>query len=154
MIKFIRGEFTDSQVETIEEPVKFHKQVFNFRLSTVSLEKLGDVCQKQHKEDVVNFFSWIYSGIANNKFSIKNILKELGVKEEDFESKSGKNGLISDFKKLFEDDDSKEFRIVVEEKEVKIHKFVLIARTDLFRGMFLNVVDDSNFVGEYSASVL
>ncbi|KAJ5079636.1 di- and tripeptidase dug2-related [Anaeramoeba ignava] len=51
------------------------------------------------------------------------------------------------------DDSTKDFTIFVQGKPIKVHKFILLARTDLYRGMFLSVTEDkSNQVNDYSGN--
>ncbi|KAJ5079587.1 leucine-zipper-like transcriptional regulator 1 [Anaeramoeba ignava] len=44
----------------------------------------------------------------------------------------------------------KDFIIISEDKEIKVHKLILQARSELFRGMFVSVNDNSNRVNDYS----
>ncbi|KAJ5073734.1 ankyrin repeat ph and sec7 domain containing protein secg-related [Anaeramoeba ignava] len=86
---------------------------------------------------------------------IKNILKEIYPNPEIWiEKKKGRNGLINDLKILYEKNESKNFIINVENdneiKPIKVDKIILIARSEVFRGMFLSVEDDSNQVKDYS----
>lgn len=46
------------------------------------------------------------------------------------------NGLSEDFGKLFKDEDAKDVTFIVEMKEIKAHKFVLAARSPVFKKMF------------------
>ncbi|KAJ5072900.1 ankyrin repeat-containing protein [Anaeramoeba ignava] len=88
----------------------------------------------------------------NNLDVVFGYLNEIGVLEtkEQFIQKSQSDGLRKDIEKLFYEDESKDFEIIAENEEIKVHKMVLIARSELFYGMFLNVNDDSNQVNDYS----
>ncbi|KAJ5079160.1 speckle-type poz protein [Anaeramoeba ignava] len=67
------------------------------------------------------------------------------------ESKKGRKGLIKDLHQLYQQQETKDFTIIIEEKEIKVHKLILIIRSELFKGMFLlNVQDSTNRVHDYS----
>ncbi|KAJ5072499.1 hypothetical protein M0811_01514 [Anaeramoeba ignava] len=52
---------------------------------------------------------------------------------------------------MFNDESTKNFTIIVQDQEIHVHKFILFARSELFQGMFLNVVNDlSNKVSDYT----
>eukprot|EP01156_Anaeramoeba_ignava_P023318 Anaeramoba_ignava/c21452_g1_i1.p2 GENE.c21452_g1_i1~~c21452_g1_i1.p2 ORF type:complete len:111 (-),score=40.63 c21452_g1_i1:47-379(-) len=52
--------------------------------------------------------------------------------------------------RLWNDDESKDFVVVVEDERIRLHKVILLIRSELFRGLFLSVDDPSNQVNEYS----
>ncbi|KAJ5078143.1 phytochrome-interacting ankyrin-repeat protein [Anaeramoeba ignava] len=87
----------------------------------------------------------------DQKEIIENFFKEIGLDSNWIESKLGRKGILNDFQKLYQDESTKDFTIIVEEKEIKVHKLVLIIRSGLFKGMFLlNIEDKSNQVHDYS----
>ncbi|KAJ5079004.1 ankyrin repeat ph and sec7 domain containing protein secg-related [Anaeramoeba ignava] len=88
----------------------------------------------------------------NNLNSILDNLNEIGVlkTKEELIKKTQSDGLRKDISKLFYEDETKDFKIICEDEEIKVHKLILIARSELFYGMFLNVNDDSNQVNDYS----
>ncbi|KAJ5073801.1 pep-cterm sorting domain-containing protein [Anaeramoeba ignava] len=63
-----------------------------------------------------------------------------------------KERIISDLISLYSNEESKDFSIISNEgKKIKAHKFILAARSELFRGMFLTVTEDStNEVKDYT----
>ncbi|KAJ5073273.1 hypothetical protein M0811_08955 [Anaeramoeba ignava] len=65
--------------------------------------------------------------------------------------KIGINPLLDDLKRLMNEEETKDFQIISNNQKIKIHKIILIARSELFRGMFISVTEDkSNSVHEYS----
>ncbi|KAJ5071637.1 hypothetical protein M0811_10046 [Anaeramoeba ignava] len=82
---------------------------------------------------------------------ILTIFKEIGIDSKWIEIKKGRKGIIKDLSKLYEENETKDFKIIFDnEKEIKVHKLILIIRSELFKGMFLNVQDSSNQVHDYS----
>ncbi|KAJ5077276.1 speckle-type poz protein [Anaeramoeba ignava] len=85
---------------------------------------------------------------------IENIFKEIGFDSNWINSKKGRKGLLNDLKLLYKQEETKDFKIIYEEneneKEIKVHKLILIIRSELFKGMFLSVNDSSNQVHDYS----
>ncbi|KAJ5067903.1 ankyrin repeat-containing protein [Anaeramoeba ignava] len=83
---------------------------------------------------------------------IKEFFQEMQLDSNWIESKKGRKGIIKDFAKLFQNESTKDFTIICEdEQEIKVHKLILILRSELFKGMFqLNVQDSSNKVHDYS----
>jgi hypothetical protein len=94
----------------------------------------------------------VYSGevSAADEESVRKIYSFFRMEGEDFDHKTGVDGFRNDIKKLYADDNSKDFTIIVEDKEIKVHRMVMMARSDLYRGMFLSVQDESNKVHDYS----
>eukprot|EP01156_Anaeramoeba_ignava_P022320 Anaeramoba_ignava/c20502_g1_i1.p2 GENE.c20502_g1_i1~~c20502_g1_i1.p2 ORF type:complete len:262 (+),score=96.88 c20502_g1_i1:1294-2079(+) len=86
--------------------------------------------------------------MEKNKFL--NYLKFLNLGDE-FSKKSYRPGLVLDLKKLWEDEESKDFKIIAENSVIKVHRAILYVRSELFRGMFLlNKDDKSDQVSDYS----
>ncbi|KAJ5074462.1 ankyrin repeat ph and sec7 domain containing protein secg-related [Anaeramoeba ignava] len=126
---------------------KAHSMILKSRLGekySISINILKRMGNKKETEDILK---WIYTGKVLNKKAIQNFCQEVGI---DFQKKSFKKGLISDLRTSFQDEESKDFRILVKENVIKAHKVILCARSELFRGMFTFVEDESNSVNDYS----
>ncbi|KAJ5075397.1 speckle-type poz protein [Anaeramoeba ignava] len=54
------------------------------------------------------------------------------------------------YQNYMKENETKDFIIISEEKEIKVHKLILFTRSELFKGMFLSVSDTSNQVHDYS----
>ncbi|KAJ5071733.1 cyclin-dependent kinase inhibitor 2c [Anaeramoeba ignava] len=82
----------------------------------------------------------------------EEFFKEIGFDSNWIKSKSKRKGIIKDLSKLYKENNSKkDFTIICEEKEIKVHKLILFLRSELFKGMFqLNIQDKSNQVHDYS----
>ncbi|KAJ5078615.1 speckle-type poz protein [Anaeramoeba ignava] len=83
---------------------------------------------------------------------IYNFFKEIEIDSKWIENKKGRKGIIKDLSKLYKENETKDFTIIVsEEKQIKVHKLILIIRSELFKAMFeLNIQDLSNKVHDYS----
>ncbi|KAJ3424816.1 sel1-repeat-containing protein ybeq [Anaeramoeba flamelloides] len=140
---FERGEFTDCQIKGF----KVHTKWLEHRLRT-NITHISLILNKYSKKELKIFFEWVYSGIVGDVPIIKEITQKLNI--EDYFLVSGRKGLITDLKRLFKNHKTKDFSIIVNGKSLKVHKLVLLARSDLFRGMFLNVKDSTDKVKDYS----
>ncbi|KAJ5075931.1 hypothetical protein M0811_06793 [Anaeramoeba ignava] len=66
------------------------------------------------------------------------------------ETKKGRKGILKDLSKLYKKNETKDFTIIVEdEKEIKVHKLILLLRSELFKGM-ISKVGKSHQVYDYS----
>ncbi|KAJ5076648.1 ankyrin repeat-containing protein [Anaeramoeba ignava] len=93
----------------------------------------------------------IFENSQEKQENVKEFFREIGLDSKWFESKKGRKGILNDLGKLYQQNDSKDFTIIIEEKEIKVHKLILILRSELFKGMFqLNIEDKSNQVHDYS----
>ncbi|KAJ5067902.1 ankyrin repeat protein [Anaeramoeba ignava] len=83
---------------------------------------------------------------------IKEFFQEMQLDSKWIQSKKGRKGIVKDFQHLYKQDSTKDFTIICEQnKEIKVHKLILILRSELFKGMFaLNKQDSSNKVHDYS----
>ncbi|KAJ5079256.1 ankyrin repeat ph and sec7 domain containing protein secg-related [Anaeramoeba ignava] len=143
-----------------------------------NLNKFIINCSKKSKEYVENVVNFVYTGFPNlnqiyqnliqdenesenenedeilnlneNENEVEEFFKEIGFDSNWINSKKGRKGIIKDLSKLYQENETKDFKIIIEKKEIKVHKLILIIRSELFKGMFLNVQDSSNQVHDYS----
>ncbi|KAJ6231747.1 regulator of chromosome condensation [Anaeramoeba flamelloides] len=137
-----RKEQTDEEIGEI--PV--HKILVELRTGK-SLKEIKEFFKSTKKSIIKDFLLWVYTGTIRNK-NVEQSSKGLGI--ENFEEKSLKNGLVSDFEKFFNDEDSKDFTIKVGKKCLRVHKFIMIARSNLYREMFLNTYDNTSEITDYT----
>ncbi|KAJ5069843.1 ankyrin repeat-containing protein [Anaeramoeba ignava] len=146
---FERKECTDFEIFCQNGKIEVHKQVLIARYGE-DVENLAKNLQSFTVEEVKEFMRLIYSSFLSQKSisTIQKISSQLGFFWKD---KASIAGLVRDLSKFWEDEKSKDFTISLEnEKFVRVHKFILLARSELFRGMFVSVIDDSNSVPDYS----
>ncbi|KAJ6251323.1 btk-binding protein-related [Anaeramoeba flamelloides] len=117
------------------------------------------------KEQTLSFLKWIYNDEISDIEKLEQIFNLL---ELTFPP-SVDNTLEKDIAQLYQDDESKDFKILVkiddqeeeneeeEDKEGKyeeipVHKFILLSRSGLFRAMFdyVNEKDNTNKVQDYT----
>ncbi|KAJ6230950.1 btk-binding protein-related [Anaeramoeba flamelloides] len=121
-----------------------------------------------NKEQTLSFLKWIYYDEISD---IEKLEQTFDLLELTFPP-SVENTLEKDIAQLYQDDDSKDFKILVkiedeeneeeednedEDKEgnyeeIPVHKFILLARSGLFRAMFdyVNEKDNTNKVQDYT----
>ncbi|KAJ5071736.1 cyclin-dependent kinase inhibitor 2c [Anaeramoeba ignava] len=146
---FERQEFCDLDIKAKNGECKAHSLIMKLRLGDL-LEKALKIFQKEPLEHVKIYINFLYSGIISpdGYVAVDQISTEIGIPK--FHTFCGRNGILKDLEKLFLDQESKDFEIIFNQESIKVHKLILISRSDLFRGMFLSVKDDSNKVQDYS----
>ncbi|KAJ5067427.1 claret isoform a [Anaeramoeba ignava] len=140
---FRRKEFCNISFKTENgEIIEAHKLILNYRLNDENeIEKLQEIISKKSIKESNQIFEMIYSNrIINPKlyFEIKEIINSNEKIEETI-------------KRIYLNENEKDFIIERKEKQYKFHKLILIMRSELYRGMFLSVTEDtSNKVTDYS----
>ncbi|KAJ5076007.1 btk-binding protein-related [Anaeramoeba ignava] len=145
---FGRKEFCDISFKTENgEIIKAHKLILKYRLNQNQneIEKLKEIISNKSIKESNQIFEMIYSNrIINPKlyYEIKEIINSNEKIEETM-------------KRIYlnekENENEKDFIIERKEKEYKFPKLILIMRSELYRGMFLSVTNDtSNKVTDYS----
>ncbi|KAJ5072616.1 ankyrin repeat protein [Anaeramoeba ignava] len=137
---------------------RFHNLI-NYKTQIIQTQKY------QNSNDILQneFFGRIgmnYLRFRNKEIEIEKCKKQNEIIEEFFKEigldlnwiniKKGRKGIIKDFQKFYQENESKNFTIICEEKEIKVHKLILMIRSELFKGMFLSVEDSSNEVHDYT----
>ncbi|KAJ3443821.1 ankyrin repeat-containing protein [Anaeramoeba flamelloides] len=129
---FDRKELTDSEIQGI--PV--HSIWIQTRIGN-SPTKIEKIIGELENSSLLDFLKWVYCGsVPTDSESIIELMEICEKLEINFQTKSGKVGILKDLNTLYKDHDSKDFTLIVEKQEIKIHKIILLARSELFRGMF------------------
>ncbi|KAJ6240159.1 btk-binding protein-related [Anaeramoeba flamelloides] len=140
--------------------VKVHKTWIECRFKSpyeIIEQRFADLNSDLSKE----LIEWTYGVKTAISETAVNFLNSLKV--------DPKTSLQDDLERLYSDEDSKKFAILVkiqdeeeedededeefedeEFDEIPVHKFVLILKTNLFREMFANVTEESNSVKDFS----
>ncbi|KAJ3443806.1 hypothetical protein M0812_09650 [Anaeramoeba flamelloides] len=157
-------KFCDCEIVTLGNKIPVHKSLIEFRtkLTIDQIQnKLFGEKSSINKEQTLSFLKWVYYDEISE---IEKLEQSFNSLELTFPS-SVDNTLEKDIAQLYKDDDSKDFKILVkidddeddedEEgnyEEIPVHKFILLARSGLFREMFDNVneKENTNMVKDYS----
>ncbi|KAJ5067023.1 ankyrin repeat-containing protein [Anaeramoeba ignava] len=150
--------FSDLTIQSIDSSqFKVHKLILLTRFDNdeTILQKFINIYRAKLKpddEDYDSFCSddekYLYRITHENQEKedkLKEFFKEIGIESNWIESKKGRKGILEDLHKLYQENQNKDFTIITEEeKEIKVHKLILILRSELYKGMFLNAQDSSN----------
>ncbi|KAJ5068399.1 hypothetical protein M0811_12257 [Anaeramoeba ignava] len=141
---FGRKEFCNISFKTKNgEIIKAHKLILKYRLNQIQneIEKLQEIISNKSIKESNQIFEMIYSNrIINPK--LYSEIKEIINSNEKIEET---------MKRIYLNENEKDFIIERKKKQYKFPKLILIMRSELYRGMFLSVTEDkSNKVTDYS----
>ncbi|KAJ5072626.1 hypothetical protein M0811_01641 [Anaeramoeba ignava] len=145
---FERKEFCDISFKTKNgEKIEAHKLILKYRLNQNEnqIEKLQEIISKKSIKESNQIFEMIYSNRIINPKLYSEIKEIINLNEKIEET----------MKRIYlnenENENEKDFIIERKEKQYKFPKLILIMRSELYRGMFLSVTNDtSNKVKDYS----
>ncbi|KAJ5079905.1 ankyrin repeat-containing protein [Anaeramoeba ignava] len=142
----------DLYIKNNGKTIGFHKCILNARLKKKkSIEEIERYFEKMKDSDLLLLKRYIYTGFVEDQEEFERVedhFKKMGIEEKI--KKNNKDQLVKDISQLYYDQESKDFTILIESSEIKVHKAILIARSEIYKGMFLSVNDDSNSVHDYS----
>ncbi|KAJ6245129.1 hypothetical protein M0813_20578 [Anaeramoeba flamelloides] len=146
--------FCDSKLslnENIQFPI--HKIIVESR-TNLQISTIEDLLNKESfsKQEILLFLKWVYFDETTNADLLKRIFNSLNI------SYPPKNTFQKDLHDLFNDEDSKDFTLLIKNddedeevyEEIAVHKIVLLTRSGLFREMFENTTEESKSVKDYS----
>ncbi|KAJ6230750.1 pep-cterm sorting domain-containing protein [Anaeramoeba flamelloides] len=148
---FSNCKFTDNAINGI----KIHRFLVEWRIQR-SIAVIKKILKEFEKPDIYKFLVWIYSGKLPKKFSPyrenhKNLIDIFNKFEISLDDK--KNNFQESIKKLFLDEKSKDFSIIVNQtnEKIQVHKLVLQCRSKLFQNMFESIEEPNiDHVQDYS----
>ncbi|KAJ5079047.1 claret isoform a [Anaeramoeba ignava] len=144
---FKRKEFCNISFKAENgEIIEAHKLILKYRLNQNQneIEKLQEIISKKSIKESNQIFEMIYSNNSNINPKLYSEIKEIINSNEKIEET---------MKRIYlnENENEKDFIIERKEKQYKFPKLILIMRSELYRGMFLSVTEDtSNKVTDYS----
>ncbi|KAJ5075281.1 claret isoform a [Anaeramoeba ignava] len=144
---FRRKEFCNISFKTENgEIIEAHKLILKYRLNQNQneIEKLKEIISKKSIKESNQIFEMIYSNNSKINPKLYFEIKEIINSNEKIEET---------IKRIYlnENENEKDFIIERKEKQYKFPKLILIMRSELYRGMFLSVTEDtSNKVTDYS----
>ncbi|KAJ3442524.1 hypothetical protein M0812_12261 [Anaeramoeba flamelloides] len=159
-------KFSDYELKNFN--IKIHKSFVECRLNKMPIEEIEQVLNLFNDKKKINtFLEWVYSGIIGSYVVVKEVCEKLGI--TNFANKSFSDDLLL----LYNDEDSKNFNLLVkmdedeidsddldEENiedsflEIPVHKYILYARSGLFREMFDQIQEKANSVTDYSGKTI
>ncbi|KAJ6247576.1 btk-binding protein-related [Anaeramoeba flamelloides] len=160
-------KFCDCEIGTLGNQIPVHKSLIEFR-TKLTIDQIQNkllVEKPINKEQILSFLKWIYYDEISD---FEKLEQTFNLLELTFPP-SVNNTLEKDIAQLYQDEDSKDFKILAkidgeqekddedEDKEenyeeIPVHKFILLARSGLFREMFdnANEKDNLNKVQDYT----
>ncbi|KAJ5075579.1 claret isoform a [Anaeramoeba ignava] len=148
---FGRKEFCDISFKTKNgEIISAHKLILKYRLNQNQnqIEKLKEIISKKSIKESNQIFEMIYSNNSKINPILYSEIKEIINSNEKIEETMKRIYLNENEN---ENENEKDFIIERKEKQYKFPKLILIMRSELYRGMFLSVTEDtSNKVTDYS----
>ncbi|KAJ5078204.1 btb/poz domain-containing protein [Anaeramoeba ignava] len=145
---FRRKEFCDITFKTENgEIIEAHKLILKYRLNQNQnqnqIEKLQEIISNKSIQESNQIFEMIYSNRIINPILYSEIKEIINSNEKIEET----------MKRIYlnENENEKDFIIERKEKKYKFPKLILIMRSELYRGMFLSVTEDTSIkVTDYS----
>ncbi|KAJ3438486.1 btk-binding protein-related [Anaeramoeba flamelloides] len=138
-----RKELTDCEIKGI----KAHSLLLKLRTKESDLHKIKLILEKYQPEKIKSFLYWVYTERIQDVDFLSMILKK-------FNRNVHHKYLLKDLIELNKQEETKDFGIIVENKVIKIHRLVLQARSDMFRGMFLSLQDITQNVSDYTGKTV
>ncbi|KAJ6240139.1 btk-binding protein-related [Anaeramoeba flamelloides] len=138
-----RLELTDCEIKGI----KAHSLLLKLRTKESDLNKIKLILEKYQPEKIKSFLYWVYTERIEDVDFLSMILKK-------FNRNVHHKYLLKDLIELNKQEETKDFGIIVENKVIKIHRLVLQARSDMFRGMFLSLQDITQNVSDYTGKTV
>lgn len=123
--------------------MSFNSGWAKIRFPEVEIKTLTKRLKELESRECRRFLKWLYSGIPNHIGTVISVASTFGVSDSLIHFRSGKRGLIDSVSRyrLTEPDarifTTKNVRPVTKGVVIPVHKFVLIARSQLFEEYFL-----------------
>ncbi|KAJ6235829.1 btk-binding protein-related [Anaeramoeba flamelloides] len=112
---------------------------------------------KFNKSQTDEFLKWVYSSQISDRQTLESIFKEIDPNIKFFQKL-----LINDISQIFKDQESMNFALLIKDdeeedddddeelEELPVHKWMLFARSGMFRELFQNVKEDLHSIRDYS----
>ncbi|KAJ6245382.1 btk-binding protein-related [Anaeramoeba flamelloides] len=137
---FKNKKFVDLQIKK----QKIHQMLFSFRLSlppTIFTKLIED---KFTDKEFQHLILWVYTGLIRDWRIMERVCKYIKMKNV------LKKDLRLDMETLAMTQSTMDYNLIVNKKSLKIHKFILQARSELFNTMFQLIDEKDNSVHDYS----
>ncbi|KAJ5079303.1 leucine-zipper-like transcriptional regulator 1 [Anaeramoeba ignava] len=163
-----RGELSDINFET-QDGIKFHAHstILQSRLKNWKFnpQTFSKICSNYSSKTIEQLLKYLYY----EKFELHLSPKELELRKElidiskllelkeletlcegKYLQLTKENIILKDLYNLYLNEETKNFSIISNQQKIKVHRDILIMRSELFRGLFMSVQEDSNEVEDLS----
>eukprot|EP01156_Anaeramoeba_ignava_P009307 Anaeramoba_ignava/a3801_34.p1 GENE.a3801_34~~a3801_34.p1 ORF type:complete len:555 (-),score=98.93 a3801_34:46-1656(-) len=142
---FHNGEGCDIELTTRNGKISAHKNILKYRLKEKNLQRFQNLLLQKSTNEANEIMEFIYGGnqLRSDLFNQLMQIKCFGDRNLTFQ-------VTEAMTKMSLDDSTKDFVIKTQNKNFRVHKTILWARSQLFRGMFVSVQDSTNEVTDYS----
>ncbi|KAJ3424636.1 hypothetical protein M0812_29359 [Anaeramoeba flamelloides] len=151
-----------------KDKIPCHKLIIELR-TNLKIEQIQNIFNQKNFtcEEINCFLQYVYYDYQSNTEFVKKIFKSLNL------NYPNENNLVSDLLKLYKNEESKDFNILVAEdndevgeeeeqeedifEEIPVHKLILLTRSGLFREMFENINEkeqNTNQIKDYSGKTI
>ncbi|KAJ3426533.1 speckle-type poz protein [Anaeramoeba flamelloides] len=165
---FESKRYCDSKINlSNKDEIPCHKLIIELR-TNLKFEQIQKIFNQKNFtcEEINCFLQYIYYDHQSNREFLKKIFQSLNLNYPQ------ENDLVSDLLKLYKNEESKDFNILVYEddddddddedddenfEEIPVHKFILLIRSGLFREMFENINEkeqNTNQIKDYSGKTI
>ncbi|KAJ6233272.1 speckle-type poz protein [Anaeramoeba flamelloides] len=144
-----KQEFCDFEIKTI----KCHKLIVEIRTKQ-TIEDIEEILTNETIENIKLFFKWVYGNKLkiSESNSICHIFEKINIQ---YNNQKFKNDFLNDLYNLYKDNKTKDFTIKIKNESsnkssnessnelsnetIKVHKTILLIRSELFRNMFKSI---------------
>ncbi|KAJ5073963.1 ankyrin repeat ph and sec7 domain containing protein secg-related [Anaeramoeba ignava] len=151
-ILFEKQEVIDIKFELNDGEIGAHKTILAAKIGEENIEKFKNSLKTKVLKFAKKILYLIYFGISLEEDIPQLKLFFEQTKFLKFENFFGFEKFFELMDQLYQSEKTKNFTILVGSNEIKVHRVVLSARSELYKGMFMNVNDDSNKVNDYSGN--
>ncbi|KAJ3446936.1 ankyrin repeat-containing protein [Anaeramoeba flamelloides] len=148
--KLLTMNYGHDEIETKDGNMNIVRSLIKCRVPNFDFEQFTTIASQQSKKLVMSLLELIYSGTYTldledvDKF--QQLLDDLSIDKQLFLHNPFWK-LIYDLEQLMNDQKSKDFKILLNEQHINVHKFILIARSELVYGFDKSM---NNLMVEYS----
>ncbi|KAJ5066605.1 ankyrin repeat-containing protein [Anaeramoeba ignava] len=140
----------DYEIRNIhQETIKFHENLVRTRVGNQNnFNTLIKLLKNMTQEEARSILKFLYCGILESR--AKEKLQGVHFESDWIKKGRGRKGLLRTLEQLYQHEESKDFVIIAQDVPIRVHRFVLIARTGLYRQMFGSVEKEEKSVSDYS----
>ncbi|KAJ3438740.1 ankyrin repeat-containing protein [Anaeramoeba flamelloides] len=134
----------DCKIKTIEA----HKLILKMRTKMDDFNEIKNILEKHSLDLIKLFIKWVYGKqLSSEKLEkIVDIAKCFNFNIDYLL----KTRLLDDLKQLWKQQKTKDYKLVVNKKDIPVHKIILLARSKLFKFFFMSIEEQKNQIEDYT----